>query len=61
MAHLVAMLRDAGLVEVYTDELGREAYRLNEDRVRAGHMLAMVEGENADAVLKALRGGSDES
>ena len=47
-------LQDAGLVEVYTDEQGREAYRLTEDGVRVGHMLAMVEGPDADKVLAAL-------
>jgi hypothetical protein len=51
MAQLVAMLEDAGLVEVYTDDQGREVYRLTEDGVRVGHMLAMVEGEDADTVL----------
>ena len=29
-AQLVAMLEDAGLVVVYTDEQGQEAYRLTE-------------------------------
>jgi hypothetical protein len=38
---------DAGLIEVYTDEQGREAYRLTEEGVRVGHMLAMVEGGRA--------------
>jgi DNA-binding PadR family transcriptional regulator len=54
MTQLVAMLEDAGLLEVYTDELGRETYRLTEEGVRAGHMLAMFEGEDADLVLEAL-------
>ena len=48
------MREDAGLVEVYTDELGREAYRLTEDGVRVGHMVAMVQGKDADKVLEAL-------
>jgi DNA-binding PadR family transcriptional regulator len=58
MAQLVAMLEDAGLVEVYVDDQGRETYRLTEDGVRVGHMLAMVEGEDADKVLEALLAGS---
>ena len=33
MAQFVAMFQDAGLLEVYTDEQGREAYRLTEDGV----------------------------
>ena len=52
MAQLVAMLQERGLIEVYTDELGREAYRLTEDGMPVGNMLAMV--EDADAVLDAL-------
>ena len=57
MAQLVAMLEERGLIEVYTEEDGREAYRLTEEGVRVGNMLAMVEGEDADAVLGALMGG----
>jgi hypothetical protein len=34
MVPLVAMLQDAGLVEVYTDEQGREGYRLAQHGVR---------------------------
>jgi hypothetical protein len=33
MAQLVAMLEPRGLIEVYTEELGRQAYRLTESRV----------------------------
>jgi DNA-binding PadR family transcriptional regulator len=47
MAQLVAMVQDAGLVEVHTDEQGREAYRLTEQGVRVGHMLR--DGERKDA------------
>jgi hypothetical protein len=54
LAQLDAMLQERGPIEVYVDELGREAYRLTEEGVRVGHMLAMVEGEEADEVLKAL-------
>jgi hypothetical protein len=57
MARLVAMLQERGLIEVYTDEEGREAYRLTEEGVRVGNMLAMVAGEDADAVLEALLDG----
>ena len=58
-AQLVAMLQDAGLVEVYTDEQDREAYRLTEDGVRVGNMLAIVEGADGDTVLEALRAVSE--
>jgi hypothetical protein len=54
MSQLVAMLQERGLIEVYTDEQGREAYRLTNEGVRVGNMLAMVAGEDADAVLEAL-------
>ena len=60
MAQLVAMLQDAGLVDIYTDDAGCEAYRLTEDGVRVGHMLAMAGGEDADKVLEALMAGSAE-
>ena len=42
IAQFVPSLQDRGLVEVYTDEQGREAYRLTEDGLRVGSMLAMV-------------------
>ena len=54
MAQLVAVLEDASLVEVYVNAEGQEAYRLTDESVRVGNMLAMVEGEGADAVLEAL-------
>ena len=54
MARLVAMLEGAGLIEVYEHDQGREAYRLIEDGMRVGHMLAMVRGPDADEVLRAL-------
>jgi DNA-binding PadR family transcriptional regulator len=60
VAQLVAMLEDANLVEPYTDQQGREYYRLTEDGVRVGHMLAMVQGEDADTVLQALLSHSEE-
>ena len=41
MDQLVAMLEEAGLVQVFVDDEGRGAYRLTEDGVRASHMLAM--------------------
>ncbi len=47
MAQLVAMLEDAGLVEVCVDEEGRETYRLTEDGAGVGNMLVMAEGEDA--------------
>lgn len=54
MAQLVAMLQERGLIEVYLDDQARETYRLTEEGVRVGNMLAMVEGQDADAVLTAL-------
>ena len=54
MAQLVALLEDAGLVEVDMDKEGREAYRLTEVGVRVGNMLALVEGEDAEKVIEAL-------
>lgn len=54
MAQLVAMLRDAGLLEVFVDDDGHEAYRLTDDGVRVGHMLAMGGEADADAALEAL-------
>jgi hypothetical protein len=54
MAQLVALLEERGLVEVYLDEQGRDTNRLTEEGVGVGHMLAMVEGEEANAVLTAL-------
>jgi hypothetical protein len=57
MAQPAAMLEERGLIEVYVDEEGREAYRLTVEGVRVGNMLAMVRGEDADAVLEALLDG----
>jgi hypothetical protein len=54
MAQFVALLEARGLLEVYTDDRGQEAYRLTADGIRVGNMLAMVEGEDADLVLDAL-------
>jgi DNA-binding PadR family transcriptional regulator len=59
MAQLVALLEERGLIEVYLGDQGREAYRLTEEGVRVGHMLAMVEGEDANAVLEALLRGDE--
>ena len=42
MAQLVAMLQERGLIEVYTDDQGRETYRLTAEGVRVGNMLAMT-------------------
>jgi DNA-binding PadR family transcriptional regulator len=53
------MLEDAGLVEVYLDDQGRETYRLTDEGIRVGHMLAMVEGADADKVLEALLSDTD--
>ena len=58
MAQLFAMLEDAGRIEVYTDDQGREAYPLTDEGVPIGHMLAMVDGADADKVLEALLSAS---
>ena len=47
-------MQKRGLLEVCTDDTGREVYRLTEEGVRVGNMLAMVEGEEAAEVLEAL-------
>jgi hypothetical protein len=54
MSQLVALLGERELIEVDTDDRGREAYRLTEEGVRVGNTLAMVEGDGAEAVLEAL-------
>jgi DNA-binding PadR family transcriptional regulator len=54
MAQLVALLEERGLVEVYVNDDGQEVYRLTDEGVRVGNMLAMVEDEDADQVLRAL-------
>lgn len=54
MAQLVAMLQDAGLVEVYGDDEGHESYRLTADGVRGEHMLAMGDVDEAEALLELL-------
>jgi DNA-binding PadR family transcriptional regulator len=41
------MLEAAGLVAVNLNDDGQKTYRLTEDGVRVGNMLAMVEGEEA--------------
>ena len=48
------MLEERGLIEVHTDEEGRQVFRLTDEGVRVGNMLSMVEGADADAVLEAL-------
>jgi hypothetical protein len=59
IAQLVGLLEERGLVEVYVNDEGREAYRLTDEGVRVGDMLAMVEGEDARALLEALLQGED--
>jgi hypothetical protein len=48
------MVEDAALVELYLNDEGQETYRLTDEGVRVGNMLALVEGEDAGAVLEAL-------
>jgi DNA-binding PadR family transcriptional regulator len=59
VAALVGILEERGLVEVYVDEEGRETYRLTDEGVRLGNMLAMVDGEDAASVLEALLSDRD--
>ena len=54
MAQLVAMLEERGLVQVYLNEEGQETYRLTDEGVRVGNMLALVESEDSDTVLEGL-------
>jgi hypothetical protein len=54
MAQLVAMLEERGLIEVYTDKLGHETYRVTDDGVRVGHMLAMVSSGPCEDALAAV-------
>ena len=42
------------LVEVYTDDEGRESYRVTDDGVRVGRMLAMGDEADAEDVLSAM-------
>jgi hypothetical protein len=60
MAQLVAMLQDTGLVEVFMDDEGREAYRLTPEGVRVGHLLAVGDAADTDEVLAALLDGAGE-
>jgi hypothetical protein len=54
MAQLVAMLEDCRIVEVYLNDEGQGTYRITEAGVRFGHILAMVEGEDGEALMEAL-------
>jgi hypothetical protein len=54
MAQLVAMLEDGGPDRGLHRRRGPRGVPLTEHGVRVGHMLAMVEGEDADNVLEAL-------
>ena len=56
IAVYVALMEERGLLEVHTDEQGREGYRLTEDGIRVGNMLAMADSEDADSVLEVLLG-----
>lgn len=49
---IVTMLSEAGLVEQYTDEDGREALRLTPKGAQLGRAMEMS-GEDAEAVLDA--------
>ena len=52
---IVAMLSEAGLIEVYVNDEGREAYRLTPKGAQLGRAMALS-GEDADAeaMLDAL-------
>jgi hypothetical protein len=56
---IVAELEQAGLVEVTTDEQGREVWTLTAEGERVGNMLAMVADE--DQRLTVLSGLLDDA
>lgn len=55
---IVAELEKAGLIEVYINEEGKEAYRLTEQGERVGTALAMAGDDGAAMVLDALLDGT---
>ena len=55
MAQLVALLEERGLVEVYLDEQGREAYRLTEGG-RSGRDTKLATGETSHVRLPVAVG-----
>ena len=59
IALYLALMEKRGLIEVHRDAQGREGYRLTEDGLRVGTMLAMVEGEAAEQLVEALLGEPD--
>jgi DNA-binding MarR family transcriptional regulator len=57
MDAIVAELEAAGYIEVYTDDQGREAYRLTTKDAALGRQLAMLEGdEQRDELMEHLLG-----
>jgi hypothetical protein len=61
MAQFGAMLQERGLIEVYADEQGREAYTPHRGEVRGREHARHGRGQDADAVMEALlQGGADE-
>ena len=52
MAQRVLLLGSAGPIQVYVNDAGQEAYRLTEEGVRVGNMLAMGRGRGGKAVLR---------
>lgn len=52
-------LEEAGLIEVHTDEQGREAYRLTADGERVARQLAMLGEDGQDALMAGLLGDDE--
>ena len=55
---IVAQLGEAGLIEVYVNEEGKETYRLTAKGAPVARAIALA-GEDGETVLDALLGGGD--
>ncbi len=53
---MVAELTEAGLVETYVDEDGKDAMRLTPEGEKVARQLAMSDDDDRDALLLALLG-----
>lgn len=51
---IVAEFEQAGLIEIYVNEEGREAYRLNEQGARVSRQLAMPGDDEGEGLMAAL-------
>jgi len=54
---IVAELEKAGLVETYTNDEGKVAYRLTPKGVQLGRSMALAGDDNAQVILDALLEG----